>query len=121
MNVLELENTDNSPDRVRLMVLRNPWGKGEWEGAWSEESKELEPYKDQLEEFIKSLSPDEQFELGSDDGIFLMHYNDWKDTFSTLFLNLDFPDDWTGVRFSSAWTPQNSGGLPHSYTTDCLE
>jgi len=45
------------------------------------------------------LPPDEQFELDSDDGTFLMHYNDWKNNFSTLFLNIDFPDHWTGVRF----------------------
>lgn len=50
-----------------------------------------------------------------------MHYNDWKDNFSTLFLNIDFPEDWTGVRFRSEWTTQNSGGLPNSYTKDVLE
>ena len=47
-----------------------------------------------------------------------MHYSDWKENFSTLFLNLDFPEDWTGVRFNSAWTTDNSGGLPNSYTED---
>jgi hypothetical protein len=55
------------------------------------------------------------------DGKFLMHYNDWKDNFSTLFINNDFPEDWTGVRFRSEWTKQNSGGLPNSYTRDVLE
>ena len=65
--------------------------------------------------------PDEQFDLGADDGTFLMHYSDWKENFSTLFLNLDFPEDWTGVRFKSAWTPSNSGGLPNKYTPDLLQ
>ena len=45
----------------------------------------------------------------------MMHYNDWKDQFSTLFLNIDFPEDWTGVRFKSAWTKSNSGGLPNKH------
>jgi hypothetical protein len=51
----------------------------------------------------------------------MMHYSDWKDNFSTLFLNIDFPEDWTGLRFRSEWTTQNSGGLPNSYTKDVLE
>ena len=42
-----------------------------------------------------------------------MHFDDWADNMSTLFLNLDFPDAWTGVRFNSRWTSQNSGGLPN--------
>ena len=50
----------------------------------------------------------------------MMHYSDWKENFSTLFLNLDFPDAWTGVRFSSSWNHQNSGGLPTAYTQELL-
>jgi hypothetical protein len=44
-----------------------------------------------------------------------MSFQDWKDNFSTLFLNNDFPEDWTGVRFKSAWTKSNSAGLPKHY------
>ena len=47
-----------------------------------------------------------------------MAYNDWRDNFSTLFLNVDFPDNWTGVRFKSKWTKSNSGGLPNKYDDD---
>jgi len=50
-----------------------------------------------------------------------MHYDDWKDNFSTLFLNVDFPEDWTGIRFRSKWTKSNSGGLPHKYEQEELE
>jgi len=85
------------------MSLMNPWGHGEWTGAWSGDSDEMKKYTPLLEKFIKTLPPDDQFELDADDGIFFMHYNDWKENFSTLFLNLDFPDSWTGVRFSSGW------------------
>jgi hypothetical protein len=53
--------------------------------------------------------------MEADDGTFLMHYDDWRDNFSTLFVNIDFPDKWTGVRFSSKWTKSNSGGLPSKY------
>jgi hypothetical protein len=47
-----------------------------------------------------------------------MNYNDWRDNFSTLFLNVDFPEDWTGVRFKSKWTKSNAGGLPNKYVPD---
>jgi len=78
-------------------------------------------YKHLVVAYIETLSPDEQFDLDADDGTFLMSYEDWRDNFSTLFLNLDFPEDWTGVRFKSAWTLNNSGGLPNTYTKDVLE
>ena len=37
-----------------------------------------------------------------------MSYEDWTDHFTTLFLNNDFPEDWTGVRFKSEWNTNNS-------------
>ena len=78
-------------------------------------------YNKDVMDYINSLPPDEQFNPNKDDGTFLMHYNDWKDQFSTLFLNVDFPEDWTGVRFKSAWTKSNSGGLPNKFQKDVLE
>jgi len=81
----------------------------------------MEKYKPQIMAYIKSLPEDEQFTMGGDDGTFMMHFSDWKENFSTLFLNIDFPEDWTGVRFRSEWTTSNSGGLPNSYTKDVLE
>lgn len=51
----------------------------------------------------------------------MMSYEDWKDNFSTLFINVDFPEDWTGVRFKSAWTKSASGGLPTSYEKEHLD
>lgn len=49
-----------------------------------------------------------------------MAYDDWKDIFSTLFINLDFPDDWTGVRFDSEWNQYNCPGLPKTNTEEEL-
>ena len=50
-----------------------------------------------------------------------MHYEDWRDHFSTLYVNNEFPGDWTGVMFKSAWTEANSGGLPSKMTPEMLE
>ena len=86
---------------IKLLRLRNPWGNSEWIGAWGSDSKELTQHKALLTKYINSLPPDEWFDLDADDGTFLIHYDEWKDNFSTLFLNNDFPEDWTGVRFKS--------------------
>lgn len=59
----------------------------------------MQKYRDMIIGYINTLPPDEQFDLEADDGTFLMHYDDWKEQFHTLFLNIDFPEDWTGVRF----------------------
>ena len=106
---------------ITLLRLRNPWGKSEWKNAWSDKSEERQKYKQDIDDYINSLPPDEKFDPEADDGTFLMHYDDWKDNFSTLFLNIDFPEDWTGVRFKSAWTKSNSGGLPNPVEKENLE
>jgi hypothetical protein len=35
----------SNKETLRLVKLRNPWGKFEWEGAWSDGSKEWQEYK----------------------------------------------------------------------------
>jgi len=89
-------------------------------GDWGAESEQMVKYKKVVLDYIKTLPADEQFEIDADDGTFLMHYDDWKDIFSTLFINNDFPEDWSGIRFKSAWTSSNAAGLPTTYTKDAL-
>ena len=116
IDVIELDEEDDDLEPVRLLLLRNPWGQSEWLGAFGTGSEELETYRTVLTNYIKTLPDEEHFKLDDDDGKFFMHYDDWKDTFTNLFINNDFPDDWCGVRFRSAWTKSNSAGLPRSYT-----
>jgi hypothetical protein len=110
ISVLELD--DPTDDRVpfRLLVLRNPWGKGEYVGAWDKDSEEVKKYAKLIDQINEGL--DEPIDMKSKNGTFLMSYEDWRDNFSTLFINVDFPEDWAGVRFQSKWTKDNSGGLP---------
>ena len=74
-----------------------------------------------IQRYVDSLPPDEQFPLEADDGTFLMHYDDWKESFCALYLNVDFPEDWSAVRFRSWWTKSNCMGLPNKYEKEQLE
>ena len=122
MFVWEIRAGVQKNDVQRVVVLRNPWGHGEWKGAWSDSSKEYAKYRKEINENIAELDDEEQFgdlkkNQNSNDGIFLMHYDDWKDNFSTLFVNIDFPEDWTGLRWQSEWNSAlgNAAGLPVKY------
>lgn len=126
-NVVDLE----TGEKLRLMRLRNPWGKVEWNGAWADGSKEMIKYKKTILKYISGLEKDEQFDpygegnfgikADADDGTFFMTYEDWRDNFSTVFINVDFPEAWTGVRFKAAWTANNSMGLPKNASKKALE
>jgi hypothetical protein len=58
------------------------------------------------------LPEDEKFELQDDDGTFLIDYQNFRDIFNRLFIAIDFPAIWNGIRFASEWTPDFCGGLP---------
>lgn len=120
-DVIEFADPYNKGNSIRLLRLRNPWGKSEWKGAWSSNSPEINKYKKHIQEYINTLPPEEQFDMDADDGIFFIHYDDWKDNFTALYVNIDFPEDWTGVRFKSKWTKSNAGGLPKKYEQSHLE
>ena len=102
----------------RILRIRNPWGRGEWNGKWSDESLELEKYKEKLNEYINNLEEDERFILGDEDGTFLINYKEWRNVYNKLFIAIDFEPDWNSVRFESAWTPSSSGGVPLAGTEE---
>jgi calpain len=47
-----------------------------------------------------------------------MCYSEWRDIFNNVYACLDFPHEWTGIRFSSEWTPKTSGGTPSPMTEE---
>ena len=53
---------------------------------------------------------EEAIEINRADGTFFMSYEDWLKYFTHLFVGIDFPDEWSGVRVAGEWTDESSGG-----------
>ncbi|TAQ87822.1 hypothetical protein B7494_g3844 [Chlorociboria aeruginascens] len=70
-------------DGQRLVLLRNPWGEGEWTGPWSDGSKEWTP------EWMQKL----EHRFG-DDGAFWMSYDDLLKKYQTFDRTRLFSDEW---------------------------
>lgn len=70
-------------DQVRL---RNPWGRGEWNGPWSERSWEWDSLSERDKELLSVRVRNE--------GEFWMSFDDFAKQFSHLDLVHIGPDDW---------------------------
>ena len=60
---------------MRLLRIRNPWGKHEWNGAWSDQSKEWTPA------LLEQLG-----HKPGNDGLFFMTFEDYVRHFTTFEL-----------------------------------
>ncbi|KAF9129624.1 hypothetical protein BGW39_003989 [Mortierella sp. 14UC] len=86
LNVAEFEGE-------RLVHVRNPWGKIEWNGDWSDQSEKWTP------EAISALKFEEK-----NDGRFWMPYKDFLRIFTTLDRCRVFDATWS---VASSWIPYN--------------
>ncbi|KAG8958941.1 hypothetical protein FRC03_008689 [Tulasnella sp. 419] len=85
----------------RFIRIRNPWGKAEWTGRWSDGSREW------TKEWLDAL---EELEYKFDnDGEFVMEYCDFLDTWEIVEKSLLFGEDWV---LSSQWLKVNAGDFP---------
>ncbi|CAL1529013.1 unnamed protein product [Lymnaea stagnalis] len=62
--------------KVNLVRLRNPWGRGEWQGAWSDNSQEMNAMSMDLKRALL-------FEI-KDDGEFWMNFDDFIAMFDEI-------------------------------------
>ncbi|KAF8749027.1 Cysteine proteinase [Rhizoctonia solani] len=76
----------------RFLRMRNPWGQSEWNGPWSDGSKEW------THEWLARL-PELRHKFG-DDGEFLMEYKDFLKAWATIERSRLFDGRW---KMSSMW------------------
>ncbi|XP_046990886.1 calpain-9-like [Schistocerca americana] len=101
-----------------LVRLRNPWGRGEWTGPWSERSWEWDGLSERDKELLSVRV--------RNDGEFWMSFEDFARHFTHLDLVHIGPDDWMSepalhskqpwraVLARRRWRPgYNAGGGPH--------
>ncbi|KKY23215.1 putative calpain family cysteine protease [Diplodia seriata] len=94
-----VEEEDEDGKKVKLVRIRNPWGRrnwvgeGEWNGPWSDGSKEWNAY------WLNKL--DHKF---GDDGIFWMTFDDMLSRFDQLDRTRLFGEGWRVVQ---QWTTIN--------------
>ena len=86
---------------LKLMKLRNPWGFGEWTGAFSDEDEEWEKHKG-LKEKLK-------YEKKMD-GLFWMTFEDWFTNFNKYYVCQIFSPSWQQYSISGKWEGKTAGG-----------
>jgi len=85
----------------RFLKIRNPWGRGEWNGRWSDGSKEW------TKEWLPALDLlNHQF---GDDGSFIMEYEDFLRTWYAVERTQLFDESWIQ---SSHWLNVTSRTFP---------
>ena len=87
------EIKDKNGQQVKLLKLRNPWGSGEWTGAWSDKSKDWTP------ELRKAVGSEDK-----DDGAFFIELNDYLSNYA-----------WTSICVENDNTKYVHSSLYHSF------
>lgn len=92
--ILRYFEIETAQGQVQLLMVRNPWGFGEWELNWSDESDVLVENLPTIEKYFQEeiarctemkVEPPEPYAPGKD-GIFLMSYQDFSQVFNNLFV-----------------------------------
>jgi hypothetical protein len=114
MGIIKAEGEDamkkEGEKEIRLIKIRNPWGRGEWEGEFGDESKEREQYESQINTvFNEKQRAQERVGIDSNDGTFFMRFDDWFDKFTSVFAAIKFPLHWAGKRIQGKWSGEQGG------------
>lgn len=98
-------------EKVRLLKLRNPWGSQEYNGAWSDGSKEWTP------EVMKELN-----HTFGDDGMFWISYPDFLKFYPEIDRIRLVGDEWTVTQqWTAVKVPYTADYLDTSFTLTVAE
>ncbi|XP_029537848.1 calpain-9-like [Oncorhynchus nerka] len=86
-SITGLEEVNYSGKKVKLIRIRNPWGQVEWNGAWSDESREWN--------VIDSSEKKRILQNAMDDGEFWMEFEDFKANYDKIEICNLTPDSLT--------------------------
>jgi calpain len=113
MGIIKAEGEDakkKGEKEIRLIKIRNPWGRGEWEGEFGDESKEREQYESQINiVFNEKQRAQERVGIDNNDGTFFMRFDDWFNKFTSVFAAIKFPLHWAGKRIQGKWSGEQGG------------
>ncbi|KAK6300460.1 calpain-9-like [Coregonus clupeaformis] len=86
-SITGLEEVNYRGKKIKLIRIRNPWGQVEWNGAWSDESKEWN--------VIDSSEKKRILQNSMDDGEFWMEFEDFKANYDKIEICNLTPDSLT--------------------------
>jgi len=114
-SILDLVDIGN----YKLVRIRNPWGSAEpteWNGAWSDNSKELISNLDKInKKAVERWKHEaEKVEAESKDGCFFMEYQEFLNIWHNIAIAKNFANEFSGLRFAGQWSESNSGGTPYT-------
>ena len=94
---------------LQFVRVRNPWGMGEWRGAWSDSSTHWDDYPEVLSEMMED--PTLEWDRDSKDGTFWMTFDDFAANFNKVYVLRLFPE----AKFAQycahgEWAGKTAGG-----------
>eukprot|EP00753_Platysulcus_tardus_P008548 PLAT16095.1.p1 GENE.PLAT16095.1~~PLAT16095.1.p1 ORF type:complete len:894 (-),score=525.29 PLAT16095.1:252-2933(-) len=93
---------------LKFIKVRNPWGRGEWLGDWSDRSRNWEEHPD-VEQEMKD-DPDAQFDRDSRDGTFWMLWEDFVKNFNKVYVCRLFGEEFNAYTVKGAWAGKSAAG-----------
>jgi hypothetical protein len=86
---------------LKLIRVRNPWGRGEWRGMFCDDDDNWDNYKGLREALGHELK---------NDGTFWMEFKDWYINFNKLYVAKIFSTAWQQYSIPCAWAKTTNGG-----------
>ncbi|XP_039860095.1 calpain-9 [Simochromis diagramma] len=114
-SITGVEEVNARGQKVKLVRIRNPWGQVEWNGAWSDNSREWN--------YIDSAEKNRIMQNSADDGEFWMEFEDFKRNYDKVEICNMSPDSltedtkhqWAVNVFEGNWIRGSTAGGCRNY------